>query len=194
MIKTTLVKSALVAALSLSVMAPAFAADDTTVAVTGAANVTITNPLAGNFTGVTLDGTMKTTTASLATFSVTDARGTGAGWHVTAQATQFKEIDGTGAYVATGAKLLPTGSLTQARSSVAADGTTSTPPTIPGAAGSTYTIDDGTADTIATAATDTGMGKYDFTPPANALTLTILPNAYAKSYKSDVTISVISGP
>lgn len=46
----------------------------TTVILTGGA-LTLTTPTVGDFTGVTLNGSAQSTTASMGTFTVTDARG-----------------------------------------------------------------------------------------------------------------------
>ncbi|MGH9153017.1 MAG: hypothetical protein ACRD03_11605 [Acidimicrobiales bacterium] len=67
--------------------APAALADDANVVVTGGALAITTAPLAGDFTGVTLDGTAKTTTATFDDFQVSDGTGSGAGWNVTIGAT-----------------------------------------------------------------------------------------------------------
>lgn len=149
-------------------------------------------PTVGNFTPVTLDGTAKTTPATLGTFEVNDARGTGAGWNVTVSATRFAEWDstlnaGVGGYV-TGGKTLAVNSLSMAAPTVAADGTTSTAPSL---TTGPYTIDNGAVKT-ASAATDTGMGKFDFS--STTLTLSIPASAYAKTYRSDVTVSLVTGP
>lgn len=170
--------------LVVGVAGPAVAADDTNVTVTGGTLAITAAPTASNFTGVTLDGTAKTTTAALAAFEVNDARGTGAGWNVTIAGTAFAEHSGT-AYVASG-KTLANGSLDIAVPTVAQDGTTSAVPTMTGG-----TVD-GTTRKIASAAVDTGMGKFDV--GAAALTLSIPASAYAKSYRSDLTISVNTGP
>lgn len=175
-------------ALFAGVASPAFAADDANVTVTGG-SLSITNPLAGDFAGVTLDGTAKTTTATFAGFSATDARGTGAGWNVTVQATQFKEY-AAGAYVVAG-KTLALNSLSLAAPTVAANATTSTAPSI---TAGPYNVDAASAVKIASAAADTGMGKYDFTQAATPLTLSVPASAFAKTYRSDVTVSVVTGP
>lgn len=180
-------------------MSAAVAADSSDVTVTGASDLGITNPAAGNFTGVTLDGTVKTTYATLDNFTATDARGTGAGWNVTVQGTQFAEHNGT-AYVASG-KTLPTSSLQMAGVTITkADSTSSA---IPTATSGPYTLDGGSAVKIASAAADgTGMGSYTFTQGdldsgtsgSQALKLTVPASAYAKTYRSDVTVSIVSGP
>ncbi len=167
----------------------AFGADDANVTVTGGL-LSITNPAAGDFAGVTLDGTAKTTTATLGAFSATDARGTGAGWNVTVQATQFAEHNGT-IYVASG-KTLPTSSLSMPAPTVAkSDGTSSAVPSI---TAGPYAIDAGSAVKIASAAADgTGMGSYSFTQ-GGSLSLNIPASAYATTYRSDLTVSVVTGP
>jgi hypothetical protein len=166
---------------------PAHAADAADVTVTGG-SLSISGVTIANFGGLTLDGTAQTTTATVDPFSVTDARGTGAGWNVTMQGTQFTEHDGT-AYVA-GGKTLPLNSLSLSALTVAANGTTSAAPSTLAASG----IDNTTgAVKFASAALDQGMGKYDFTG-INKLTLSIPASAYAKTYRSDLTVSVVSGP
>lgn len=140
-----------------------------------------------DFAPVTLDATTKTTTATMDNFSVTDDRGTGEGWSVTVQATQFRQWDGT-AYVA-GGKTLPTGSLSLPAPTVTAVGTESAPPAVtPGP----YAID-GSAVKVASATVNTGMGTYDFTQ-SGPLTLTIPASAYALIYRSELTVSLSSGP
>jgi hypothetical protein len=168
---------------------PAFAVDDSNVVVTGG-SLSITAPAVGDLTGVTLDGTAKTTTATLAAFSATDARGSGAGWNITVQATQFAEHNGT-TYVASG-KTLPTSSLSMPAPTVAkSDGTSSAVPSI---TAGPYAIDAASAVKIASAAADgTGMGSYSFTQ-GGSLSLSVPASAYAKTYRSDVTVSVVTGP
>lgn len=179
---------AVVALIGAAVAPAAHAADATDVTVTGAANVVITaDPTVPNFGGVTLDGVAKSTTATMTAFEVNDSRGTGAGWNVTVQATRFAEHNGT--IYAVGGKQLALNSLSMAAPTVAQDGTTSASPTL---TSGPYTVDTGSAVKIASAAADTGMGKYDFS--SSLLTLSIPSSAYAKTYRSDVTVSVVSGP
>jgi hypothetical protein len=166
---------------------PAFAADPTDVVV-AAGGLAISTIAVGDFAGVTLDGTAKTTTATMDGFNVNDARATGAGWNVTVQATQLAEHNGT-AYVASG-KTLAANSLSMPAPTVAANGTTSAAPSM---TGGPYTIDAASAVKIASAATDAGMGSYDFTQ-GGSLTLSVPTSTYARTYRSDVTVSVVSGP
>lgn len=177
----------------------AFAADPTDVTVSGASSLAINNPAAGNFGAVTLDGSVKTTSAAFENISATDARGTGAGWNVTVQGTRFAEHDGTD-YVASG-RTLPTSSLAMAAVSITkSDSTSSTEPT---ATAGPYTLDSGSAVKISSAAADgSGMGSYTFTQGdldsgtagVQPLKLTVPASAYAKTYRSDVTVSIVSGP
>ncbi len=141
------------------------------------------NPVTiSDFASVTLDGTAKTTTATLSDFSITDTAG--AGWHLTVGATQFQEFDvGTGQYV-TGGKILPTGSLSMPAPTV-------TPATGITIAPGPHSIDGATVQ-FASAATGT-TGTYDFTQ-GGPLTLTVPASAYARTYRSEVTIAVASGP
>lgn len=134
-----------------------------------------------DFAAVTLDGTAKTTTATMASFSVTDSAG--AGWHVTVQATQLAEVNDVGQYVA-GGKTIPTSSLSMPA-----------PAVTPGAAVTVtpgpYAIDGATVQ-IASAASG-ATGTFDFTQ-GGPITLSLPAGVYARSYRSDVTVAVASGP
>jgi len=174
----TVVAVALAAGLSIAGSLPAFA-DETTVVVTGG-TLTMTTPLTGNFAGVTITGQDQVTTATTDAFSVSDLRGSGAGWHITAQATQLSD----GAITP---KTLAAGSLTMSAPTVDSPNTSSPDPTGLGA----YVIDNGAA-TIATAAIDAGMGTYDFSQ--TTMTLAIPADVKAASYTSTVTLSVVTGP
>lgn len=172
-----------------SVAVPAaMAADPTDVVVLPGSLGITTAPTAANFPGVTLNGSAQTVNAALDAFEVNDSRGSGAGWHVTVEATQFAEHNGL-IYVV-GGKTLPTSSLRMPAPAVTQDGTTSPAPSI--LSGAPWAIDAGSAVKIATAAVDTGMGKYDFS--ATSLALTVPASAYAKTYRSDITVSIVSGP
>src|SRR5688572_7943437 len=131
-----------------AIMAPSTFASDGTSVLISAGSLSITNPAASDFTAVTLNGALQTTTASLDVFTATDARGTGAGWHVTAQATQF----------AGGGFTLGLGSLQMSTHTVAASsGTTSLLPTI---VAGPYTMHTLGAAHIASAAVPAGTGAY----------------------------------
>ena len=168
---------------------PASASDPTDVTVSGG-TLTITNPAVGDFSGVSLDGTAKSATATMDSFIVADGRATGAGWNVTIGATQFLEWAGT-AYTA-GGKSLPASSLSMPQLVVAkTDETSSALPSITAGA---YTLDAGSSVKVAAAAADgSGMGSYTFSQ-GGALNLSVPASAFARVYRSEVTVSVNTGP
>lgn len=185
-------------ALVIGATAPvAHAADDTNITV-AEANLTLGTIAIGDFAGVTLDGTLNTSPATMSAFDVNDSRGTGAGWNVTIGATEFAEWDstlnaGAGGYVTSG-RTIGTSRTSMATATVAkADATSSTEPTMTAGA---YTLDAGSAVKIASAAADgTGMGSYTITPGgSNGVTLTVDADTYAKTYRSDVTVTLATGP
>jgi hypothetical protein len=140
--------------------------------------LSITPAPAGDFAARSVTGLAQTTTAVLDAFSVSDPRGTGAGWHVTAHATRF-----TGAAL----RQLAIGSL-----SMSAPGVTPVGSSSPAVAPGPYTIDGGSPVSIAIAAAGAGMGTYLFA--ATTLTLALPADVYAGAYASTITISVVSGP
>ena len=152
-----------------------------------AQTLTMTLPAVADFQSIVLTGSATSTSAAMDDFSVGDSRETGEGWSVTVAATQFREWNGS-QYVAGGRALAP-GSLSMPAPTVAAVGTVSPPPIItPGP----YAID-GSSIKIASAAAGTGQGTYAFTQ-GGPLTLTIPAAAYAATYRSEVTLSLASGP
>jgi WxL domain surface cell wall-binding len=169
-----------IAVLSLLLVTPALAQSHTTVVVVGG-TFTMTTPEVGNFVGLTIDGETKQTNATLGTFGVSDLRGTGVGWHVTAQATQFANANAS--------RKLPGGSLQMSAPTVSAQGTQSPLPIV---TSGPYTIDAGSPAKIADAAFQTGMGKYSF--GATTLTLSLPADIHADTYTSTVTLTVAAGP
>jgi len=164
-----------------AIMAPAALASDGTQAVVTGGSLSITNPLAADFAGRTITGVAQTTTAALDAFSVSDLRGTGAGWHVISQATQFTGPVG---------HPLAVGSLSMTQWTVLSPNTTSPDPTI---VAGPYVIDNGPVQ-LASAALDTGMGTYDFNGAGSTLTLALPADVYAGTYASTVTISLVTAP
>lgn len=161
------------------------AASPTTISVE-AGTLGVTSPATNALAAVVLNGTAQVAEVSIEPFSVTDARGSGAGWSLTAQATPFREWHST-AYVPDG-KTLPVGSLTLAGLSVKANGTESV---TPGLVAGPHVVD-GPAITIATAEAGTGMGTFVFTP--GVLRVTVPARTYARAYRSELSISITSGP
>lgn len=174
--------------LALMTLAPsaALASDPSHMVVTGGGLGISPQPAVSDFVMVALDGTARSTTSHMDPFVVTDARGSGAGWGVTIQASTFREWDGT-AYISGGGSL-PTGSLAMTSVLVAAEGTDSPPPLV---AEGPYIIDGATV-VLATAPGGTGMGSYGFTP--GSLVLTVPAGAYAATYRSEIAISITSSP
>lgn len=174
-----------VAAASVTVLAAGTASAENVV-ITGGL-LAMSSPTVGNFAGVTLDGTNKTTTAAATTFIVTDPTGTGAGWHVTAAATQFcSGIVALGA--CTTGRSLANGSLSHGApaAEIAGAGSNTTALTRSAA------VVDGSSGTIVSAALNTGMGTY--TVGASTLTLSVPASAYAGTYVSTLTYTVASTP
>lgn len=148
----------------------------------GITSVTVTD-----FSSVSLGGSLSKTTATMSDFSVSDTRGTGEGWNVVVQGTAFAQWNGT-AYVG-GGKKLPAGSLSMPAPTVSSSEATPAPPTVtPGP----YLID-GHAVKIASASPGAGQGTYSFTQ-TGPLTLTVVAAAYEGTYRSEITVSVASGP
>ena len=164
-------------ALSAMLVVPAMAQDTTTAVVTaGTLSITAAVPV-DNFVGRNITGAAQTTTATMDPYTVSDLRGSGAGWHVTGVASTF---------TATGATLAP-GSLKTAAFTVESNDTTSPDPTNLGI----KTLDAG-AVTLASAATNAGMGNYNFA--ANEFTLTLPADVKAGGYVSTLTVSVTTAP
>lgn len=184
MLKTR-IKALILATCAFAVVTPAaLAADDTSVTVTGG-TLSMTNPTAANFAGVTFSTTSQTDTAALDTFNATDLRGDAtAGWKINAQATQFSDGD------ATAPKTLPASSLRMSQPTVSAVGTTTS--TNPAVQTGPYTLDGASPVKIASAAAGTGMGEYNFT--ATTLTVTVPGYQAPATYTSTVTVSVETGP
>lgn len=169
-------------------------ADDSNVTITGD-SLALGAISTSDFGGITLNGSAQTTVATMGAFSVTDPRGTGLGWNVTVSASSFKEYADS-AYVTNG-KTLGTSRFTMGTATAAkTDATSSGVPTM---TAGTYTLDadansDGTSEAvkIASAATGDGMGSYTVTP--GQLGLSIPASVYAKTYRSDVTVTLSTGP
>ena len=161
----------------------AYGSSVTHVVLTAGASLQSTSPTVEDFAGISLDGAATQATAAMTPVRVTDPRGTGKGWHVTLQATQFTDRATS--------NTLPAGSLYMAAPTVAQhDWTSSAPPAVQDGS---YFIDHGSAVQIASAAAGDGMGSFDFTP-AGGLTLCVGADTRPGTYVSIVTLSVISGP
>jgi hypothetical protein len=143
--------------------------------ITGTAGIGLDPGSNPSFTD-TLDGTDQTVTYK-PTLGVSDARGTGNGWHLTESATALS--DGAGH------------SLIQQISAVAQAchaGSTCSLPT----SNVTLPVAVGTAGTsFYSSATNYGLGKVDVTP---TVSVAIPGNSYAGTYTSTVTFAAVAGP
>ncbi len=175
------------AAMGLAMVMPALAADpepDTAAmsAVVNPGTLSFTSVSVGEFEATTIDGQAHSPKASLATFDVSDFRGTGVGWNVMVQADQFIN--------AVESHTLPAGSFSMAApTAVAKEGTTSPAPTM---AAGPYDIDVPGGKQIGSAGADEGMGAY--TISSAELTLELPSTIYAGSYTSTLTVTVQSAP
>jgi WxL domain surface cell wall-binding len=191
-----LASMAAAAALLLVSAAPAFAAGGISNAALTGGSLAITGAAPGNFSG-TLSAASQNLYTTLAPFTATDPTGSGSGWHLTIQATSF--ITTT-----TPVRTLPASSLYMAAPTVACTAATTpclTTTSAPTVTAGPYTLDSGTAVTLASSAVNTGMGAYDFTPADIAggttgmkLELVVPASAYAGSYNSTLTVSIVSLP
>jgi hypothetical protein len=146
-------------------------------------NFVVGAPAAGTLS-LTLNGADQTTYGTLGAFNVTDQRGTGTGWTLSAHASPLTDgthtidnalyIAGTGADCAS--TVTCTGSVT-------------------GLTTGEYQLD-GSGQQIADAALDNGMGTYTVTPVAFSghagmgLELKVPAGAYAGSYSSTITVTM----
>jgi len=180
-------RMALVAAAAIATLALAAAAVAGTITATavvsGAGSMSMTSGSSATMTD-TLDGTDQTVSWSIP-LSVDDARGTGAGWNLTATSTTFD--DGVGDSLPSDASQI---------ASVAAacnsGGSCSTPTNA-----ISYPINLPAGATAPTAikffnsATSTGMGDFTITPTFD---VSIPGNSYSGTYTSTVTFAAVTGP
>jgi hypothetical protein len=147
------------------------------------------------FTGLTatLNGSLIKTTTNWTIADISDARGTGTGWNLSLALTQFKEFDTVNNVYVTNGKALATSSLkvstvpTIAKKDATSSETTTIAPVTLGTA-----IDTGSPVKLLSAAVDGGMGSYTF---GNlGVELSIPANTYAKTYKTDATVTLNTAP
>jgi hypothetical protein len=184
--------------LALPVTSALAAGGSDTLAIT-AGTLTLSGAAPGNFTA-TLTGSDQQVYTTLGTFTAADLTGTGSGWNVTFQATHFACTNGTDAGCPTGGDTLPANSMLIAVPTVACHSGTScagraAKPAV--SIASNTAVDGASAVKVTSAATNTGMGTYDYTPgtiSTGNLQLTVPSYAYASTYHSTLTVSIVSGP
>lgn len=180
-----LLAGAALASLALPASALASGAS-TSVALTAGSLSFSTTPSASDFASTALTGAQQTIRTSFANWGVSDATGSGAGWHVTFQASRFSTAAAT---------TLPSSSLVLTAPAVGPSGVNAAVP--PATQGATFTLDGGAAVPIVHALAATGQGGWTMTQ-ANAaggdLALTIPANAAAGTYTSNLTFTLATGP
>jgi WxL domain surface cell wall-binding len=149
-----------------------------------AGSLQLSGPAERGIAVVTSAGGAEDIRASLDDFTVIDARGTGAGWHVTIQASRLTTGGET-------RRTLPLGSLSVIQPSVVKVDESSS--AVPAVCSGPYTIDVGTAIQLASAAPGEGMGSYRFTF-SGPLTVKVHAGAFPGTYSSTITLLVVSGP
>ncbi|MHB8660202.1 MAG: WxL domain-containing protein [Solirubrobacteraceae bacterium] len=164
------------------------AGTSTSVALTAGSLAFSTTPSASDFASTALTGAAQTIHTNFASWGVNDATGSGAGWHVTFQASQFATA---------GAVKLPTSSLvlTVPATMAPATGNIAVAPVVQGTP--TATLDGGSAVSIVHALAATGQGGWNMTQ-LNALggdlALSLASTAAAGTYTSNLTFTLATGP
>lgn len=171
---------------ALLVGAPAAGAATATATFTAGSLGFVTAPPNVSFSA-TLNGKDQTVT-SAQPIDISDATGSGAGWNVTATSTTFTAGGHT---LGTGATTIASGP-----SAVCDAGSTCSTASVNGAqVAFPYTLPAGATAPTATkmfdASLNTGMGNQTITP---TWSLAVPATAYAGSYTSTWTISLVSGP
>jgi hypothetical protein len=172
--------------LSFALAVPALADSATATASITAGSLTEVASSTPSFSA-TLNGTDQSVTSNAMTLAAKDRRGSGAGWNLTITSTQFTTGGGSAQTLSTSATTVT------AVSSVCAGGGTCTNPTnsiaypltVP--AGSTAP----TAVKLFNSAVNSGLGDFTLTPN---FSLAVPANAYAGSYSSTMTFSMVSAP
>jgi WxL domain surface cell wall-binding len=177
---------AAVAVLGSAGAAPA-ATTTTSVTLTGGSLQFATAPQADAFAATTLTGQAQTVRTTFHDWVVSDARGSGAGWNVTMQASALS--DGAG-------HSWPGGSLKlTAPTGVLPVGVNLAVPPILQAA--TFTLDGASPVKVLSAAAATGAGDWSATQAnllGGDLVLTIPADAIAGTYSTTITSTLATGP
>lgn len=176
-------------AIAMAAASPAAALAATTstsVALTAGTLDFATAPQADPFAATTLSGHGQTLHTAFHSWGVDDARGSGAGWNVTMQASPLD--DGAG-------HQLPAGSLTLVAPVAAASGlNVALPPVVQGA---TFTLDGGAPVKVLSALVGTGQGAWDLTQSnllGGDLVLSIPADVAAGTYTTTITSTLATGP
>jgi len=169
---------AVVSAFAVAPMA-AQAADTNATGMLTAGALSNTAPAITPLGNVALTGVAQTKTTDVGAWSVTDARGSNAGYNITLAATA-PTVGGSAPAAGTG------GSLTMGAAPIATVGSGNTAATGPVRNASAQVLGT-TAVSIANAAATTGQGLWDFVAVGNNLSVVIPGNASAGAYNSTLT-------
>lgn len=184
MLKTSLVATT-VAALSCAVAAPPAGATSASANLTAGSLAFVAPPGAVTFSAAVTGADLSVTTTQ--PFDISDATGSGTGWNLTATSTTFATSPtvhtlSTSAVTSTST---PTNTCDTSVTCTLATNTITYPYTLPAAATAP------TATKLYNSAANTGMGNQTVTPTWK---LAIPGNAYAGSYTSTWTLSLVSAP
>jgi hypothetical protein len=162
-------------------------------------------PSTVTFPDTTLNGDVQTVKTHAGSMGITDASGLGAGYRVTAQATQFTEVEPPGGFESgTSAKSFPSGVLTLSSSegSITKDSGSTSP--LPSFTSSSWVIDNGTTHNVVSADKNEGMGKFNIDFGPDSLSLLLEPTyarvdkdnypSGATPYQTEITYTIVTGP
>jgi hypothetical protein len=154
-----------------------------TATVSGAGSLALSNGSTATLTD-TLDGTDQTVAYTLP-LTLTDARGTGAGWNLTVTSTTFN--DGATHTLATTASSIASVAMVCVAGGTCTNATNAItyPVTMPAGATAPAAIK------LFNSAATTGLGRFTITPTIN---VAIPGNSYAGTYSSTITVAAVSGP
>lgn len=180
-----------VALLILAVTAFSAFADESdpttaTITITGSPFYVLTNPIP--LEPVDLDGKATTVeNSATVTWTAVDPRGTGEGWHLTIDSTDFTNENGKTIDISEGISEFKIQVLDDDIFLV--DGNVKP---VQVSAGMQPIATTGTGTTrFVSAAVDTGMGTYNITP---SFELEVPAQVYAGEYTATVTVTIVSGP
>jgi WxL domain surface cell wall-binding len=151
--------------------------------VSGAGSIALSNGATASLTS-TLDGTDQAVSYTVP-LTLTDARGSGAGWNLTLTSTTFD--DGAGHTLSTSASTIASVAMAciGGNSCTSATNSITYPLTIPAAVSAPAAVK------VFNSAANTGMGRLTITPTVN---VAIPGNSYAGTYTSTLTVAAVSGP
>lgn len=139
-----------------------------------------------DFGTVTINGIVQILNQNLSDITIEDFTGTGNGWNVTVQASQF--TDGSNSLPLSSLAINGVGTITPVNTASGLPTVVGVPP---------YVIDGGGAVKVLTAAVNDGMGEFTVGFPVSALELVVdtsVVKASVTPYASTMTWSVVVGP